>query len=361
MGTITTRRRKDGTEGHTAVIRIKRDGKIVHRETQTFDRVAAAKLWMKKRESELSEPGALDKAKQKAPTLAEVIRQYLKESRRDPGKTKRQVLATIGNSDLGQMTCSEIDSAAVVVYAQSLNVQPQTVGNYMAHLGSVARIARPAWGYPLDAQAVEDARMVLVKLGRVSKSRSRDRRPTLDELDRLLDHFQTQLLKGARAKLPMVDLVLFAMFSTRRQEEITRLTWVDLDAEHSEVWVRDMKHPGEKIGNDVRVSLPPPALAVILRQPAGQDRIFPFNGESISASFTRACKLLGISDLHFHDLRHEGVSRLFEMGQTIPQVAAVSGHRSWASLRRYTHLRHSGDKYAGWKWMPAVSAAPTVA
>lgn len=353
MGTITTRRRKDGTEGHTAVIRIKQGGRIVHRETQTFDRLPAAKLWMKKREAELAEPGALALAKQKDPTLAAVIAQYLKESLRDPGKTKRQVLNTIADSDLGALLCSEVTSKAVVAYATSLKVQPQTVGNYMAHLGAVARIARPAWGYPLNAQEVEDARLVLVKLGRVTKSNQRDRRPSLDELDRLLQHFTVQHLKR-QGNLPVADMVLFAMFSSRRQEEITRLTWDDLDAEHSEIWVRDMKHPGEKIGNDVRVSLPAPALAVIQRQPRADDepRIFPYNGKSVSASFTRACKVLGIEDLHFHDLRHECVSWLFERGLTIPQAALVSGHRSWASLKRYAQLRQAGDKYEGWKWLP---------
>ena len=50
----------------------------------------------------------------------------------------------------------------------------------------------------------------------------------------------------------------------------------------------------------------------------------------------RAC---GIADLHFHDLRHEGVSRLFEKGYAIEQVSLVSGHRSWSSLKRYTNLR----------------------
>jgi Phage integrase family len=67
------------------------------------------------------------------------------------------------------------------------------------------------------------------------------------------------------------------------------------------------------------------------------------------------CQFLGIDDLHFHDLRHEGVSRLFEIGRNIPQVAAVSGHRSWSSLKRYTHLRQTGDKYAHWKWLPVVT------
>jgi integrase len=78
--------------------------------------------------------------------------------------------------------------------------------------------------------------------------------------------------------------------------------------------------------------------------------IFPFKSDTISANFTRACALLKIEDLHFHDLRHEGVSRLFEMGVPIPNAAKVSGHRSWQSLQRYAHLRQTGDKYATWKW-----------
>jgi len=74
---------------------------------------------------------------------------------------------------------------------------------------------------------------------------------------------------------------------------------------------------------------------------------------SIVAAFTRACKLLGIEGLHFHDLRHCGVSRLFEMGRTIPQVACVSAHRSWSSLKRYAHIRQTGDRLAGWGWRTA--------
>lgn len=66
--------------------------------------------------------------------------------------------------------------------------------------------------------------------------------------------------------------------------------------------------------------------------------------------------MLGIKDLHFHDLRHEGISRLFEMAQTIPQVASVSGHRSWQSLKRYTNMEEVGDKWANWKWLDVVAA-----
>ena len=46
-----------------------------------------------------------------------------------------------------------------------------------------------------------------------------------------------------------------------------------------------------------------------------------------------------LEDLRFHDLRHEATSRLFEMGLEIMEVASVSGHKSLAMLKRYTHLR----------------------
>ena len=58
-----------------------------------------------------------------------------------------------------------------------------------------------------------------------------------------------------------------------------------------------------------------------------------------------------------HDLRHDGVSRLFEMGLSIPRAASVSGHRSWQSLKRYTHIRQAGDKYENWQWLERICPA----
>lgn len=97
-----------------------------------------------------------------------------------------------------------------------------------------------------------------------------------------------------------------------------------------------MKNPGQKIGNDVWCHLPNEAWAILHSMPKSEREIFPYNARSVSASFTHACPLLEIGDLHFHDLRHEGVSRLFEMDWDIPRVSSVSGDRDWNSLRRYT-------------------------
>src|SRR5262245_19912651 len=75
MGTITPRKRQDGTIGYTAQIRLKRGGNIIHTEAQTFDRKPAAAAWLKKREGELVQPGALDRLAVDDPPLADVIDQ----------------------------------------------------------------------------------------------------------------------------------------------------------------------------------------------------------------------------------------------------------------------------------------------
>jgi integrase len=329
-----------------------------HVECETFVRKPEALAWIAKREAELKAPGGMFVAKVTDPTLAEVIDRYVATTEASIGRTKAQVLRSIKRYDIARKRCSGIRASDVVNFAETLksNVQPQTVQNYLSHLSAVFAVAEPAWGYPLDRAAMRDAFAVVKRLGITARSVKRDRRPTLDELDTLLERFSERQEAKADA-LPMQRLVVFAIFSTRRQEEITRITWADLDEGGSRVMVRDMKNPGQKNGNDVWVNLPPEALAVIRAMPRlkGEPRIFPFHADSVSASFTRACKILGIENLHFHDLRHEGCSRLFEMGWTVPQVATVSGHRNWQSLQRYTHVRQTGDKFAGWPWLSRVT------
>lgn len=317
---------------------------MAHAEAQTFALKRDAQNWMKRRESELAQPGALLAGDD--PPLSVVIERYVRESQRAIGRTKAQVLRTISASDFGAMRCSKIGSAQVVAFAQSLDCLPQTRANYLAHLGTLFAVARPAWGYALDESALRHGKLVCKRLGLTSKTRERARRPSVAELDALMDRFDT------RPGLPMGEVVLFALFSTRRQEEITRIAWNDLVPERQAIIVRDMKHPGQKVGNDIEVHLPDEAWRLVDRQPRLSDRIFPYSTDAIGAAFTRMVRMLGIEDLHFHDLRHDGVSRLFEMGWDIPRVASVSGHRSWDALKRYTHLRGMGDKYEGWVRRP---------
>jgi integrase len=352
MGTIVKRSRANGSTAYMGKILLKKDGKVIHRETRTFDRKAAAAAWIAKRETEVRD-GTIRPAQ--AVTLADAIHRYMidtgKAKRRTPGRTKAQVLAAIGRHEIASMRCADIRSHHVVSFAQDISDgrSPATVANYLSHLAAIFAIAKPAWDYDLDAKEMDSARIVAKKMGIIGKSRHRDRRPTIEEMDRLMEFFSRRAAQSA----PMPEIIAFALFSTRRQDEIMRIQWSHL--EQGRILVEDMKHPGQKVGNNVRVDLPPEAEAILRAMPVRDARIFPYTAEAISAAFTRACATLGIDDLHFHDLRHEGITRLFEMGMSIPHVAAVSGHRSWQSLQRYTHVRQTGDRWAGWHWLDRLA------
>jgi integrase len=147
----------------------------------------------------------------------------------------------------------------------------------------------------------------------------------------------------------MIDIVLFAIATSMRLSEICRLDRPDLDTVGRTVLVRDRKHPTKKLGNHQRVPLLKgpfvlgkqvvDPMEIIARQEQRGTHLFPYKTESVSTAFTRAVKKCGIVDLHFHDLRHEGCSLLFEAGYEIQQVALCSGHQDWNMLRRYTKLK----------------------
>jgi integrase len=180
----------------------------------------------------------------------------------------------------------------------------------------------------LDLNAIKGAHAVCRRMGITSKSEARNRRPTLDELDKILTRFG--VVEGRRTGIaPMQKIVAFAIFSTRRQEEITRILWRDL--EPGRVLVRDMKHPGDKVGNDIWCDLVPEAEKVIASMPRVAPEIFPVGTDAISAAFTRACQFLQIENLHFHDLRHDGVSPSSRWAGTPPRClqspATAHGNR----------------------------------
>lgn len=350
MATITQRTNKAGKERFTAQIRIKRDD-ITHTEAKTFGSRKAAERWAAAREQELLQPGALKRAQSSGITLGDLVRRYLDEFCEGYGRSKLADLNRLARSEIAALPADSLQSSDYVQHIQqrlASGVKPQTANNDAAWLRVVLNTARGAWGANVDLQAAEDAVVLCRKRRLISKPDKRDRRPTLAELDTLIDWFD-----AGQSQIPMVEIILFALFSGRRQEEITKLLWADYDRARKTIVVRDAKDPRHKKGNHITVSLTEEACRIIDRQPPGE-RIFPYNHRSVSTGFTRACKILGIAGLVFHSLRHECASWLIESGWSITSTAQVTGHRHWATLQRYTHLQgpEPVDKYEGWKHRP---------
>ena len=364
MGTIIERDRADGTRTYSAQILRKKAGVILHRESETFERKADAEKWMRNREAALDQPDGIEIAQSPNPKFKLVIDQFKADNKRKYGKTQNHLYDAIRDeSDLAEMFCADIRAKHIVEYGRALfeaGRSKSTVAGYISALGSIMKLAKPAWGFRIDATQYAEAVIALTRLEIIGRSNSRDRRPTLDELDRLMTYFVERSVRmHNHGVAPMHRIVAFAIFSTRRLDEILRQKRSDLDLDNKVMMVRQMKDPRNKTTNDVRCEMTDEAVAIAKAMKvdaSNPDRLFPFNTGQVQQAFAKACADLGLADLTFHDLRHEGISRLFEMGRTIPQTASVSGHKNWKSLSRYTHIRQSGDKYAGWKWMATVTA-----
>jgi len=358
VASIIPRTRRDGTKSWRADVRVRRQGKIVYQQSRTFDRKALAKDWAAKLELQLQAPGALDQARHRGVTIGDLIKRYANEFGAGFGRSKEADLVRLQSYKLAELDAIEIQSRDFVAHIveRIKTVKPQTASNDLIWLRGVFKTARSAWGIPAALEALNDAAETCRRERLVAKPDQRSRRPTLDELEKLLAYGKST---EHRRTIPTTEVILFALFSARRQDEIMRILWSDLDERTRSVIVQDMKHPSQKTGNHRRVYLTPEAWAIVQRQPKTDARIFPFNPRSVGGRWIEWCKFLGIKDLHFHDLRHECISWLFERGWDIPRVSGVSGHTTWSSLQRYTHLssQEIHDKYDGWVWRPATVVA----
>ena len=130
-------------------------------------------------------------------------------------------------------------------------------------------------------------------------------------------------------------LVVLAIETGARLGEITQLCWKDINLTQAVAHLRDTKN-----GEERYIPLSRVAVECLTTMPHGFDgRLIPVHKESAKQSFRAAVKRSGSRNLRFHDLRHEAVSRFFELGLNPMEVAAISGHKTLQMLKRYTHLK----------------------
>jgi integrase len=285
-------------------------------------------------------------------TLGDVIGHYIDHILpRTASISRRNQLQTVKKS-IGHLRLRELSVQALTDYArrrQRAGASPATITMDLSYLGTALTHAGAAL-LPPDAVAgymgsLKAAKAVLSHARVTGASLKRERRPTEKELLLLRDYFAR-----SRLQLPMWALVCFAIATTLRLGEIVSLRWSDLDEKRRLILVRDRKHPRLKTGNNSLIPLLEHTtiqngtidpLTIIKSQASMRtkaERIFPYRPQSVTQAFCRAVAECGIDDLRFHDLRHDAVSRMFEYGYTIEQVALLSGHSSWEHLKRYTQI-----------------------
>lgn len=310
---------------------------------KTFSTKVQAAAWARKIETGMDQDGAPAAAAVlgKMVLVADLVDTYLKMRE----QAQRPVLDTANENyelkrlrrELGHLDAAKLTPQDLVGYCSARaedGAGPYTINMEVSKLGTVMRYAALGLKIRLP-DVVKEARPLLAHLQLVGGGGKRERRPTEDELHDVL-HWLTDNHGQVYA-----DIVRFAVGTAMRRGEIVKVTWADLDAKKKMILVRDRKDPRKKEGNDQWVPLLGDMWELVQSQPKGDaaGRIFPIHPQTLSKYFKGACDALSILDLHFHDLRHEGTSRLFELGYQVQQVALVTGHKNWVHLKRYTNLR----------------------
>jgi integrase len=298
-----------------------------------------AEKWIEDTEKAMTGGTFTDNRDLENKTFGDLIDHYVEESTliRPMGESKKYALAAIHRA-LGSEKATNITSKRLIDYVKSRilkGARGVTINMDLGFIKDVLTNARITYK-TISLDILLDVRQYMKTIQLKTKSKQRDRRPTAAELTALKNYFRSK----TKQKVPMWDIIDFAIFTTMRAGEICRITWADVNYEDQTVIIRDRKDPQEKMGNDQVVPVLDDAWKILIAQPKTDDRIFPFNEATISTIFPRACEALGIVDLHFHDLRHEGTSQLFEvLHYEIQEAAIFTGHKDWTMLKRYVHLR----------------------
>ncbi|MCJ8318750.1 MAG: site-specific integrase [Colwellia sp.] len=338
---IEKRKKANGDFNYRCTIRATKDGKIIHRESKTFSKKELARTWGRLRLEELELDGI--KAKEKVVSLGGLLDLYYNDHHLwgNTGRTKRYVVQMLRDCPIANIMSDKLKSSDLIEHCKMRRLAgagPATIYHDIAYLRSVMKLAMPVFDITANWKIFEDAVPVLIEMKLVGKSQKRTRRPTEDELNKLIASLEKRQNKPG-SKIPFVDILNFSILTCMRIGEVCSIKWDDLNKDHKTVIVRDRKDPRKKEGNHMIVPLLGGSFDLVMKQEQSDELIFPFNPKSVTAGFQRERNKLGITDLRYHDLRREGASRLFEKGYSIEEVAQVTGHRNLNILWQvYTQL-----------------------
>ena len=339
---------------HHAVVR----RKGYKRVSKSWPTKTEARIWAEDVELQMRNGTWIEAYKQKEINLSDIIQWSLDEAQtiKSFGKPKISAMNRC-QEEVGHLTLDELTVETVMNYARAKRlgfegrapIKASTLDQHFSFISAAIKRAKKIQKIALVDNPFEDARDLLQQEKLVGPSEERDRRPTEEELYLI-------------TKMPdawLRSYCLVALDSAMRQGEIHKLNPKDLDFETPHltgkglITIRGRKDKSTDAGKTMVIPMFEPTREVLLREyewsvgsnvPVTNHTIMdsPKLAGSISDTWAKFAKksLPPAEDrLRFHDFRHEAISRLFEADWDIPDVAAVSGHRDWSQLKRYTNLK----------------------
>jgi integrase len=306
--------------------------------SKTFPDKAAARAWVSVIESEMVRGIFVDRSEAEKNTLGDLLGRYLTEvsESKKGALSERYRIASLQRDPIAQYKVAGLSGKVLAEWRDRRlkQVTGSTTNRDLGLISHVINVARKEWGIHIDNP--------VAMIRRPPESKGRNRRLSASEEQRLLSELEPSKRsnkgfyeEGGTRNPWIYPLVVLAIETAMRRSEILSLQWDDVFLEDRFVRLQDTKN-GES--RDVPLSNKAHALLKGLPQDSSGS-VFPTTADAVKKAFVRAAERAEIKNLHFHDLRHEGTSRLAEKLDNVLELSAVTGHKTLSMLKRYYHPR----------------------
>ncbi|KEP68893.1 integrase [Thioclava dalianensis] len=310
------------------------DGKAV-RKAKTFKTKRDAQVWAREFEVGISAGTA------SSDTLRQVFDRYaLERSKGKKGerweviRLNRFAVDLVNGKPLGEYVIGDVTTADLVAWRDMRLglVKPASVSREMNLLKHVFATATKEWGL-LRINPMEDVR-------RPARAKRRKRRIYQDEIDKMFEALDLACEPWVTEKQITGAMFLFAIETAMRSGEIR-----DITNRHVSGNVIHLPETKNDHARDVPLTTRALEILEAVRGNKTEPDQHPFDidAESRDSVFRAAAKRAKIENLHFHDTRHEAITRLAKRFEIL-DLARVTGHKNLNEL--LTYYEASGEELA---------------
>lgn len=320
MGTMQTRKGRDGRTAYRAMVRMRG----YPHQSKTFERRTDAKDWIRRTE-QLIKQGDVPSVEAERTMLYEALERYAREvtPKKKGASRERDRIKAWQRDPLAKRFLSHLRGTDFATYRDKRReegVAEPTIRLELALISNLYTIAAKDWG-------MQGLRNPIGSMTLPKGSQERTRVFEGDEEERLL---AALAVKGPY----MAPLLSLAIETAMRQGELLSLAWADVNLQTCVARLADTKNAEPR---DVPLSTR--AVEILKALPRSLEagaRVFPLRQDYVIRGFRRACTAAGIEDMKFHDMRHVALTRICAR-LPMHEAMRVSGHKTPSMLMRYYH------------------------
>ena len=288
------------------------------------------------------------------PTVADLARRYLEDhvAHRCKPKTARTARSVVNRHivpTLGKVPLAAVERRHVMELHERLCETPAMANMTVETLTHMYALAR-GWG--IAPEGCNPCRSIPM-----NPKRRRERFLTDAEFTRLGHVLDEVSGKGSRVSAGAVATIRILMLTGCRRNEILTLRWEHVDLDASEIHLADGKTGART------VHLSPAAVRVLdaLPRKPGNPWVIPgrkpgTHMTDIDGAWETVRARAGLDDVRIHDIRHSFASRALALGEGLPIIGRLLGHRRVETTARYAHLARDSIKESAERVAVSIAA-----